>query len=154
MDILKLFAACFDRSNLSLSQGRPRIFGHFLKHFNRTSDSDYSSWHKKNRFENQWRTETTVSELSVSILLYWIHIKSAEETATSFSVARGIGKSLYYLVINFVSLKPTGVLIPSVNSQLRDNAVVTLLWRCNAALRQCYLEVCLFRALSLPDRTV
>ena len=46
----------------------PRIFGHFLEHFNRTSVPDRSSWHKNNRFEHQWRCETAVSELTVSIL--------------------------------------------------------------------------------------
>ena len=46
----------------------PRIFGHFLEHFSRTSNPDYSSWHKNNCFEHQWRSETAVSELVVSIL--------------------------------------------------------------------------------------
>ena len=44
-------------------------------------------------------------------------LASPEESAVAF----------YYFVINFASLKPTGVLIPPENSQLRDNAVVTLL---------------------------
>ena len=39
-------------------------------------------------------------------------------------------------------------------SQLRDNVVVASQRRCNTALRQCYREVCLFRALSLSSRTV
>ena len=46
----------------------PRIFGHFLEHFSRTSNIDHSSWHKNNRFEHQWRCETAVSELTDSIL--------------------------------------------------------------------------------------
>ena len=83
-----------------------------------------------------------------------VHIKSAEETATSSASLEESAGAFYYFVINFVSLKPTGVLIPSENSQLRDNAVVASQRRCNAALRQCYPEVSLFRALSLPDRTV
>ena len=82
------------------------------------------------------------------------HIKSAEETATSSASLEESAGAFYYFVINFVSLKPTGGLVPSENSQLRDNAVAVSQRRCNAALRQCYPEVSLFRALSLPDRTV
>jgi hypothetical protein len=41
------------------------------------------------------------------------HIKYAEETATSSASPEESAGAFCYFVINFVSLKPTGVLIPS-----------------------------------------
>ena len=48
-----------------------------------------------------------------------LHIKSAEETATSSASLEESAVAFYYLVINFVSLKPTGVLIPSENFPIK-----------------------------------
>ena len=47
---------------------------------------------------------------------YWyidFHIKSAEETATSSASLEESAGAFYYFVINFVSLNPTGGLVPS-----------------------------------------
>ena len=153
-EYLEAFAACFDRLKLSLPQGRREysvIFWSILAgRWNQTTRPGIK------RIVSKINEEPKLLFLNCLFRYFYIGfilnlprklrrlLASLEESAGAF----------YYFVINFVSLKPTGVLVPSENSQLRDNAVVASQRRCNAALRQCYPEVCLFRALSLPDRTV
>ena len=76
-------------------------------------ESGIAFYKKKTSYSSRARRHHNYMKKTIYLEVVNIHIKSAEEPVTSSVSSEESAGAFYYFVINFVSLKPTGVLVPS-----------------------------------------